>query len=80
MSRREPLPQSARRLRRFLEEKGTVTAADAARHVGRTQRHVRRLVEKLQAKGVPVAEGRDGRQRTYTIPPARRRSEIPVRL
>jgi len=75
-----PLPQSARKLRRLLEEKGTVTASGAAGHLRRSQRHVRRLVQKLRAEGVPVEKDRDGRTRTYSIPPDARRTRVPVRL
>lgn len=74
------LDPTARKARRVLERKGTVTASDLARALRRTQRHVRRVVERLQGAGVPVEKEYDGRERTYTIPPEHRRKEVPVRL
>lgn len=74
------LDPTARKARRILERKGTVTASDLARALRRTQRHVRRVVERLRGAGVPVEKGQKGRERTYTIPPSHRRKEVPVRL
>lgn len=81
MSRREPLPQSARRLRRTLE-----TAEEPLRGQTLTdrlrvsRRHLRRLVQKLEDAGVPVERHEDGRHRRFSIPPEHCRSEVPVRL
>jgi hypothetical protein len=37
-------------------------------------------VQKLEDAGVPVDRHAGGRHRRFSIPPARRRSEVPVRL
>ena len=74
------LDTTARKARRVLEREGTVTAGALARRLDRTQRHVRRLVEQLEAAGVPVVRSYEGPNRAYTIPPEYRRKDVPVRL
>lgn len=74
------LSDSSRKARRILEREGTVTAGALADRLRRTQRHIRRIVERLEAAGVPVERGYEGKERTYTIPPTRRRKDVPVRL
>jgi len=80
MPAQRQLDTTARKARRVLERKGTVTAGTLARRLGRSQRHVRRLVEQLRAAGVPVEKSYEGRRRAYTIPPEHRRKDVPVRL
>lgn len=74
------LDPTAQKARRILEQEGTVTARALADRLRRTQRHVRRLVERLKDAGVPVEKSYEGRERTYRVPKAHRRKKVPVRL
>ena len=74
------MPDTTDRLRRLLELEGTLTKAELADRLHLTGRHVRRLVAELDERGVPIVQGRDGRQRTYSIPELHRRQRVPVRL
>jgi DNA-binding Lrp family transcriptional regulator len=74
------LDNTARKARRVLEREGTVTDGALARRLGRSQRHVRRIVERLEAASVPVEKSYEGRERAYSIPPSHRRKRVPVRL
>ena len=74
------MPDTTNRLRRLLEMEGTLTKAELADRLHLTGRHVRRLVAELDEQGVPIIHGRDGRQRTYSIPEPHRRQRVPVRL
>lgn len=73
----DPTTQKARRI---LERESAVTASELADRLRRTQRHVRRVVERLKDAGVPVEKGYDRRERTYRIPEPHRRKDVPVRL
>jgi len=76
-----PLPQSARKLRRLLETAEEPVRGQAlADRLRVSQRHLRRLVDTLQGAGVSVEKDRDGRERTYSIPPDARRKRVPVHL
>ena len=78
---RQPLPQSARRLRRLLETAEEPLRGQAlADRLRVSRRHLRRLVQKLEDAGVPVDRHEDGRHRRFSIPPEHCRSEVPVRL
>jgi predicted DNA-binding transcriptional regulator YafY len=78
---RQPLPQSARKLRRILEMAEEPLRGQAlADRLRVSRRHLRRLVQKLEDAGVPVEGHEDGRHRRFSIPPEHCRSEVPVRF
>ena len=76
-----PLPKSARKLRRLLETAEEPLRGQAlADRLRVSQRHLRRLVQRLEDAGVPVVRHEDGRHRRSSILEEHRRTEIPVRL
>ncbi|AFJ21476.1 hypothetical protein [Salisaeta icosahedral phage 1] len=74
----QPLEDLTARTRDILENE-TLTMSALAKRLRCSQRHVRRILNDLRAV-VPVAEGRDGRQKTVTIPAAHCRTHLPVYL
>jgi predicted DNA-binding transcriptional regulator YafY len=68
-------PGTIDRLFHLFNEGHELTQADIARHLGITDRQVRRLLDQLRDGGVALKERRDGKSKVYFIDPADRKVE-----
>jgi predicted DNA-binding transcriptional regulator YafY len=65
------------RLRNWLQEGHTLTYAELTSRIGLSERQLARHMQQLRDEGYPIIENRQGKHKTFALPPERQQVAVP---